>query len=134
MLHHLYEEHYRQIIKMGDTQMPLSLPDPNAKKTKGRKKKTKKRNLLERLRDFEADTLRFMRDSQVPFTNNAGENDFRMTKVQQKISGCFRSIEGAKIFCRVRSYLLTVQKHGLTASDALKTLFAGKLPEAFFQD
>jgi transposase len=129
-----YEERYRQIIKMGDEQMPLAPPDPNTKKTRGRKKKTKERNLLERLCDFEADTLRFMRDPRVPFTNNAGENDLRMTKVQQKISGCFRSMEGAKIFCRVRSYLLTAQKHGITATDALKTLFTGKLPEVFFQD
>lgn len=128
-----YEEHYRQIIRMGEGQMPLVPPDPNLKKKRGREKKTKERNLLERLRDFEADTLRFMRDPQVPFTNNAGENDLRMTKVQQKISGCFRSIEGAKIFCRVRSYLLTAQKHGITATDALKTLFAGKLPDVFFQ-
>ena len=77
------------------------------------------------------DVLRVMLDSEVPFTNNCGENDLRMTKVQQKISGCFRSLEGAKIFCRVRSYLLTAQKHGITATDALQTLFDGKLPEIF---
>ena len=129
-----YEDHYRQIIKTGEEQMPMSLLDLSVKKKRGREKKTKERNLLERLRDFEADTLRFMREPLVPFTNNAGENDFRMTKVQQKISGCFRSMEGAKIFCRVRSYLLTAQKHGLTATDALKTLFSGKLPEVFFQN
>lgn len=128
-----YEVHYRQIIKMGEEQMPLPPPDLSVKKKRGREKKTKERNLLERLRDFEADTLRFMHDPQVPFTNNAGENDLRMTKVQQKISGCFRSIEGAKIFCRVRSYLLTAQKHGITATDALKTLFSGKLPDVFFK-
>jgi transposase len=129
-----YEEQYRRIIKIGEKQMPLMLLDPQVKKKRGREKKTKERNLLERLRDFEADTLRFMRDSEVPFSNNAGENDLRMTKVQQKISGCFRSIEGAKIFCRVRSYLLTAQKHGITATDALKILFSGKLPEVFFKN
>jgi len=43
-----------------------------------------------------------------------------------------KAAEGAKIFCRVRSYLLTAQKHGITATDALKTLFAGKLPDVFF--
>ena len=60
-----------------------------------------------------------------------GENDIRMTKVQQKISGCFKSWDGAKIVCRVRSYLLTAQKHGLTPTNALKTLFNGKLPDVF---
>jgi hypothetical protein len=57
------------------------------------------------------------------------ENDLRMTKVQQKISGCFRAEEGAKIFCRVRSYLITCRKQGLTATEALTMLFEGKNPE-----
>jgi len=65
----------------------------------------------------------------IPFTNNQGENDLRMTKVQQKISGCFRSMEGAKIFCRVRSYLSTCRKQGMTATHALTLLFQGKNPD-----
>jgi transposase len=65
----------------------------------------------------------------VPFTNNHAENDLRMTKVQQKISGGFRSIEGAKIFCRVRGYLLTCQKNDVGMTEALKLLFQGKLPQ-----
>jgi transposase len=69
----------------------------------------------------------------VPFTNNLGENDIRMTKVQQKISGCFRSIEGAKIFCRVRGYLSTCRKQGISSSQALSLLFDGKLPEFILQ-
>jgi transposase len=85
------------------------------------------------LRDFKDDVLRFMYDRYVPFTNNRGENDLRMTKVQQKISGCFRSIEGADIFCRVRSYLLTCQKHGVTMTEALELLFQGKVPK-FLED
>lgn len=96
-------------------------------------KKSKSRNLLERLRDFENDTLRFMEDSDVLFINNSGENDLRMTKVQQKISGCFRSMEGARIFCRIRSYLLTCQKHSVTMTEALELLFQGKMP-AFMID
>ena len=127
-----YRKRFRQIIKTGELEMPLPPSEPNQSKKRGREKKSKERNLLERLRDFENDVLLFMIASDVPFTNNRGENDIRMTKVQQKISGCFKSMDGAKIFCRVRSYLLTAQKHGLTPTDALKTLFEGKLPEVFF--
>lgn len=86
------------------------------------------------LRDFENDVLLFMVDPEVPFTNNRGENDIRMTKVQQKISGCFRSMDGAKMFCRIRSYLLTAQKHDVSPTDALQCLFDGKLPAVFFTD
>jgi len=127
-----YRSRFRQVIQTGEIEMPLPPPEPNQSKKKGREKKTKERNLLERLRNFEQDVLRFMVEKEVPFTNNRGENDIRMTKVQQKISGCFKSMEGAKIFCRVRSYLLTAQKHKLTPTEALKTLFDGKLPEVFF--
>ncbi len=67
--------------------------------------------------------------SHTPFQLNQGENDLRMTKVQQKISGCFRSMEGARVFCRVRSYLSTCRKHGLSATQALTLLFQGKNPD-----
>ncbi len=76
----------------------------------------------------EGDVLRFMDNKNVPFTNNLAENDIRMTKVQQKISGCFRSLEGAKIFCRIRSYLSTCRKQGVNLSRALQMLFRGELP------
>jgi transposase len=118
---------------MGEHQMPLPPPDPNQTKKRGRERKTKERNLLERLRDFEDDTLRFMVVSYVNFTNSSGENAIRMTKVQQKISGCFRSIDGVKIFCRIRSYLLTAQKHEISPTEALEMLFQGSLPVAFFK-
>ncbi|WP_139198358.1 IS66 family transposase, partial [Syntrophus gentianae] len=99
------------------------------KKKKGKTARSKARNLLERLRDYENETLRFVVDYNVPFSNNQAENDLRMTKVQQKISGCFRSMEGAKIFCRIRSYLSTCRKQGVTASEALRLLFQGKWPD-----
>ncbi len=130
-----YRLRYRQILCDGNDEMPIpeATVNANGKKKRGRVKKAKERNLLERLRDYEEDVLRFMTIDYVPFTNNRGENDIRMTKVQQKISGCFKSIDGAKIFCRVRSYLLTAQKHGISPTDALKSLFAGKLPDIFTQ-
>jgi transposase len=70
-----------------------------------------------------------MDNDDVPFTNNPGESDIRMTKVQQKISGCFRSINGARMFCRIRGYLSSCRKHGIKPSHALDLLFNGKLPE-----
>jgi len=122
-----WRRRYRNLLDEADIECPP--PEENTRKEKrGRIKRSKARNLLERLRDFEADVLRFMEMQSVPFTNNQGENDLRMTKVQQKISGCFRSTEGAKIFCRVRSYLTTCRKQGITATEALTLLFQGKNP------
>ena len=115
-----YQKRYRSILTKGKKECPLPKKDP---KQKGRIKKSKSRNLLERLIDFEDDTLRFMKERLVPFTNNLGENDLRMTKVQQKISGCFRSLEGAKEFCLIRSYIATARKHGVTATEAIQDLF-----------
>lgn len=123
-----WRRRYRRLLKKADTECPP--PDESQRKGKrGRLKRSKARNLLERLRDFEHDVLRFMEVESIPFTNNQSENDLRMTKVQQKISGCFRSMDGAKIFCRVRSYLSTCRKQGMTATQALTLLFQGKFPD-----
>jgi transposase len=123
-----FRSRYRNILTRGDRECPAPKTKADSSRP-GRIARSKSRNLLERLRDFEAETLRFMTDKQVPFTNNQGENDIRMTKVQQKISGCFRSFEGALMFCRIRSYLSTCRKHGLAPTKALQMLFAGKLPD-----
>jgi len=125
---HKFRLEYRQVIKQAEIECPE--PDrPNKKGKKGRIKKSKSRNLLERLRDYEQDTLRFMDDERVPFSNNQSENDIRMTKVQQKISGCFRSMDGAQIFCRIRGYLSTCRKQGVSPTSALDLLFKGKMPD-----
>lgn len=92
-------------------------------------KRSKARNLLERLLNHEDDVLRFMTEQDVPFTNNRGERDIRMTKVHQKISGCFRSAQGADIFCRVRGYISTCKKQGIDVGHAMRLLFEGKLPD-----
>ena len=123
-----YRQRYRSILKNAEAECPP--PDEtNRKGKRGRVKRTKARNLLERLIEYEDDVLRFMDNKIVPFTNNLGENDIRMTKVQQKISGCFRSMNGAKFFCRIRSYLSTCRKQGVRSSHALEILFRGELPD-----
>lgn len=114
-----FRRRYRKILKAADKECPRN------QKVRAQ---SKSRNLLERLRDFETEVLRFLTDKKVPFTNNGGENDLRMTKVQQKISGCFRSMEGARAFCRIRSYILTCRKNGIGPTEALKLLFDGELP------
>jgi transposase len=118
---------YRKILGRGNTECPAPVPDGTAPR-RGRPKRSKSRNLLERLRDYEDDVLRFMEHAEVPFTNNQGERDLRMTKVQQKISGCFRSTGGAETFCRIRSYLLTCQKNDVEPGEALTAVFNGDWP------
>jgi transposase len=124
----VYRSRYRALLEEADRECPA--PDESQRNgRRGKLARSRSRNLLERLRDFEADVLRFMVEDEVPFSNNLAENDLRMTKVQQKISGCFRSWDGAKMFCRIRSYLSTCRKQGLTSSAALRLLFEGKSPQ-----
>ena len=128
MVSELYRKRYRDLLLEAEKECPA--PDETERQgRRGKIPRSKSRNLLERLRDFESDVLRFMDEEIVPFSNNQAENDLRMTKVQQKISGCFRSMDGAKIFCRIRSYLSTCRKHGVSASDALRLLFERKWPQ-----
>ena len=122
-----YLKKYREILSEGDKSCPIEERGKDQKR--GRVKQTKSRNLINRLIQRETEILLFLIKPGVPFTNNQGERDLRMTKVQQKISGCFRSVDGAQIFCRVRSYLISCQKHSVGAADALKLLFDGRLPD-----
>jgi len=103
----------------------LEQPPPVRTGARGRLKRTKAHNLLDRLRKHQASVLAFLRNPSIPFTNNQGEQDLRMLKVQQKISGCFRTLEGAKTFARIRSYTSTVRKHALDILDALRNARAG---------
>ena len=128
-----YLAQYQKILAEGEIECPP--PDENSqiKGKRGRLKRTKSRALLERLRDYQDDVLRFLTSTAVPFTNNQGENDIRMTKVHQKISGCFRSMEGAEIFCLIRSYSSTCRKQSISASLALELLFKSELPDIFIE-
>lgn len=126
-----YTKKYRERLRQAELECPPPDTSLRVEGQKGKQKRSKSRNLLERLRDYEQDVLRFMGSSHVPFTNNRGENDIRMTKVQQKISGCFRSMDGAKMFCRIRGYLSSCRKQGVSATHSLTTLFSGELPSIF---
>lgn len=91
----------------------------------------KRHALATRMRDREADYLRFARDLRVPFTNNPAEQAIRMSKLRIKISGCMRSMTGAEEFCAIRSYLATAARHGIGALEALTSAFQGRpwIPE-----
>ncbi len=86
---------------------------------KGRKARRPGNNLLLRLRDFQDDVLRFIADFAVPFTNNQAEQDLRMMKVRMKISGAFRTFDGAQTFAHIRSVISTARKHSLNILDTL---------------
>ena len=108
---------------MEENSPPVSLETPPKKR--GKKKQTPAKNLLDRFIDHKSEILRFMYDFEVPFENNQAERDIRMMKLQQKISGTFRSIQGAVSFCRIRGYISTVKKNTLSVIDAIKGVFNG---------
>jgi transposase len=121
-----FEARYQQILAQGYDQNPLPPLTNAATKKRGKRKKTKPVNLLERLDQHRAQVLAFMYDFNVPFDNNLAERDIRMMKVQQKISGMFRSAAGAKAFCRIRSYLSTARKNAVNVIDAIAQALMGK--------
>jgi len=83
--------------------------------------------LLERLQRYEAFVLLFAKDPVVPFTNNRGEHDLRMSKVKQKVSGCFRSVIYAHAYCRITSYLQTMAYKGINPIIAIQMALAGEI-------
>ena len=124
-----FSQDYDQIIRIGKYQNPL--PKPTQKK-KGRPKKGKVLALIERLETLKASVCLFINDFTVPFDNNQAERDLRMVKTKTKVSGCFRSEEGARDYLKIMSYVGTAHKHGLNAYDAIRNAFAGN-PDYIFQ-
>jgi len=118
-----YSKRYQAILAEGVALEQTTPPLQTGKR--GRKKQSKSKNLLDRMAKYQAETLAFMRDFNVSFDNNLAERDIRMMKVQQKISGGFRTTQGAKTFCRIRSYISTMSKQGHNILTALKSVFAG---------
>lgn len=119
---------YAEILAEGEAANPRA----PASGARGRTKQSKPTNLLGRLRNYADDVWRFMTDHGVPFTNNLAEQAVRMPKVKQKISGGFRTQNGAEIFCVIRSYLATLHKQGDNLFHALTMTFQGRPPQPRF--
>jgi transposase len=122
------EEEYRRLVAAGWEANPAAADEAagtNAAAKRGRPAQSKARNLLSRLTRYERETLAFVYDFAVPFDNNQAERDLRMMKVQQKISGGFRSAEGAHYFGRIRGYLATMRKQAQPMLTAIENVFHG---------
>jgi transposase len=114
---------YRAVLAAGHAANP---PPERRPRQRGRVKQTPAQNLLERLWLGQEQVLAFLDDLTIPFDNNQAERDLRTLKMQQKVSGCFRSDPGADAFARLRSYLATLRKQGQPLFAALQTVFAGR--------
>ena len=108
---------YRAILKKGRCLHP---------RRAGGGPQSKGANLLKRLEDFELNVLAFTVFAEVPFTNNGAERDIRMEKTRQKVSGCFRTLHGARVFARIRSYISTCRKQGRNILEELQNATVGK--------
>lgn len=118
---------YDKIIKHGLVFHERQTPLP-CKGKRGRQPKRTGHNLLLRLLHYKQDVLRFLHDPAVPFTNNDAERDLRMMKCKQKISGGFRSTQGAEQFARIRGFISTVRKQGFNVLNSIQSVFSGNMP------
>jgi transposase len=116
-----FEGRYRKLLKAGFKANPPPLPSGRA----GRQKQGAVRCLLLRLDRNQSSVLAFMHNFSVPFDNNQAERDIRMMKVKQKVSGWFRSTDGAEAFSRIRGYVSTLRKQGINLVTALHSVFLG---------
>jgi transposase len=123
-----FDKRYDQLIAQAYKANPLS---KTVKKARGRKKKGKIRALIERLDTFKASVCLFIKDFAVPFDNNQAERDIRMIKTKTKVSGCFRSIEGARDYLKIMSYVGTAKKQRINPYEAIRKAILGT-PEFIF--
>lgn len=121
---HRFVARYEELLAAG---LGANPPPPRPAHHPGRQKQSPARNLLERLWLGQDAVLAFLDDLAIPFDNNQAERDLRMLKVQQKVSGCFRSERGGTAFARIRGYLSSLSKQGVKRLAALESLFTGQL-------
>jgi transposase len=122
-------DRYHALVKAGLAANPPPSDQERRPGQRSRLKQTPARNLLERLllqRDEVLGILAFLDNLAIPFDNNQAERDLRDLKVQQKVSGCFRSDWGADAYATIRGYLATLRKQGQALLAALTTVFAGR--------
>jgi transposase-like protein len=119
------QKRYRNILTRGEQELPPIPARQNGKR--GRIAKSDAHNLWERLKEHETAVLLFARDQNVAFTNNRAERDLRMSKVKQKVSGCFRKPEYAEAYCRISSYLQTMANRGYNPLVAIQLALSGQL-------
>lgn len=117
---------YQALLKAGLAANPPPPGEQRRAGQRGRLKQTPARNLPERLLLQQDEVLAFLHDLAIPFDNNQAERDLRDLKVQQKVSGCFRSAWGAEAYATIRGYLATLRKQGQALLAALDTVFAGQ--------
>ncbi len=125
---HRFDMEYDAIIKTAYEENPL--PETSANK-RGRKKKSKVLNLICRLDNYKESVCLFIKNLCVPFDNNQAERDLRMVKVKTKVSGCFRSEEGAQEYLTIMSYIGSAHKHGINAFTAIREALNGN-PDIIF--
>ena len=125
------QKRYRTILTQGEKELP-PIP-PRQKGQRGKVAKSDAHNLWERLKKHETAVLRFAKHPDVAFTNNRAERDLRMSKVKQKVSGCFRTRKYAEAYCRISSYLQSMANQGYNPLVAIQIALAGRavdnLPE-----